>query len=151
MLATIIISTTLVAAMSSYSESIEVYHFFADGPHEALMLAQEIHEGAMLLCWVESDESEATFGPDVDTLWDLDGMSFKPPRSAEFEQVVSHMGWTQEVEVRHVALDDPTQVVDPETYEGDTLVELVVSISQGANDYGEFSWWMTEPEHENDA
>lgn len=151
MLATLIIATTVVAATSSYSESAEVYHFFADGPHEALMLAQEIHEGAMLLPWVETADMEPQFGPDVYTLWDLDEMEFHPPRSAEYEEVVSHKTWTQSVEVRHVSLEDPSTVVDPLTYEGDTLVELVVSIKNGQQDYGQFSWWMTEPEHDTDV
>lgn len=115
------------------------------------MLAQEIHEGAMLLPWVATPGMDAQFGPDVYTLWDLDEMDFKPPRSAEYEEIVSHATWTQTVAVRHVSLEDPSTVVDPLTFEGDTLVELVVQVAQNNKEYGQFSWWMTEPEHDTDV
>ncbi len=165
MLASVIIGTTLVATTSSMTESAEVYHFFSDGPQEALMLAQEIHEAAVLLAWEEA--GDASFGDDVEILWDFHDTTFHPPRSAEFEKVKSHVTWRQTVELRHVDMDDPTVVVDPDTFEGDTLVELRVHVEEldgvyetwdegdpepgVATDFGWFSWWMSEPTVEEDA
>lgn len=166
MLASLIIGTTLVATTSSMTESAEVYHFFSDGPHEALMLAQEIHEAAVLLPW-EPDDGSGNFGPDVETIWDLHEQSYHPPRSAKHEKVKSHVTWRQEVEVRHVDMDNPSVVVDPDTFEGDTLVELRVKVEEldgqyqdpaeddpapgVVTDFGWFSWWMSEPTVEEDA
>jgi hypothetical protein len=144
MLATLIIGTTVVGASSSLSQTASVYHFFTDGPHEALMLAQEIHEAAVALPW--EDNADPLFGPEVATLWDLDETEYKPPRSASYEVVTSHPLWTQEVCVEHVDLDDPNVVVDPDEFGGDTLVRLKVVISQGELEIETFKWWMTEPE-----
>ena len=166
MVASLVIGTTVVASTSSMSESAQVYHFFSDGPHEALMLAQEIHEAALLLPW-EPDAGAEGFGPDVDTLWDLHELALHPPRSAEFEKVKSHVTWRQEVEVRHVDMENPTVAVDPDTFEGDTLIELRVHVEELdglyigndesgptpgiVTDFGWFSWWMSEPTVEEDA
>jgi hypothetical protein len=146
MLATLIVGSTLVGVSSSLSTSVEVYHYFADGPHEALMLAQEIHEAALLLPWTSDASTPAGYGSDVYNLWDLDGKEYSPPRSADYQIVTSHLDWTQDVEVYHVDMEDPTVKVDPETFTGDTLVELKITISQGQQYVGEFSWWMTDPE-----
>jgi len=54
--------------------SAAMYHYFADGKHESLMLAQEIHEAALLLPWQAG--AEAKFGEDVYDLYDLDGKSY---------------------------------------------------------------------------
>ncbi|MHC5209506.1 MAG: type IV pilus modification PilV family protein [Planctomycetota bacterium] len=143
MLAVLVISTTIVASSSSMRSSVEVYHFFADGAHEALLLAQEVHEAALLLPWQPDDEAQ--FGPDVHELADLDDMTFSPPRSADYSIVTSHIGWSQVVEVNTVDLMDPTVEVDPETFPGETLTELKVSVKSGALVVGEFSWWMTDP------
>ena len=147
MLSAAIIGTTVVGAMSSLQSTAEVYHYFADGPHEALMLAQEIHEAAVLLPW-EEDPEIAGFGDDVDTFFDLHEETFKPPRSAEYEAIVSHAKWRQSVEVVHVDLADPSVVIEnPESFSGDMLVELQVTIHTETNaEMGTFSWWMTEPE-----
>jgi len=145
MLATLIVGTTIVASISSMSESAEVYHYFSDGPHEALMLAQEIHEAAVLLPWEADPGDPAVFGPDVVTVWDLDEAEFDPPRSAEYEVILSHIAWEQHVEVRVVDMADPTVEVDPDTFEGDTLTELAVTVYQGPNVAGTFKWWITEP------
>lgn len=145
MLAVLIISTTVVASTSSMRASAEVYHYFSDGKHEALMLAQEIHEAAKLLPWDAEGVEEPGFGTDVYDLWDLDGKEYSPPRSAEYDLVVSHIGWTQEVEVRVVDMDDPEVEVDPATFDGETLVELRVSVLNGSQVVDEVGWWMSEP------
>jgi hypothetical protein len=147
MLATLIIGTTVVGASSSLSQTASVYHFFTDGPHEALMLAQEIHEAAVSLPWEGS--TEAVFGEDVAVLWDLDEQEYKPPRSASYDLIVSHSLWTQEVTLDFVDLDDPNTVVDPESFGGETLVRLKVAVSLGGNEVDAFHWWMTEPEDVN--
>jgi hypothetical protein len=147
MLAVLVISTTVVASTASMHSSTEVYHYFADGQHEALMLAQEIHEAALLLPWDAEAGAPGQFGPDVAKLQDFDGKTFTPPRSAGYEVVVSNIDWTQEVEVNHVDLADPTVEVDPATFEGDTLTELKVTVKQGDVVKGVQSWWMTEPTH----
>jgi hypothetical protein len=146
MLAVLVVSTTVVASNNSLRSSVEVYHFFADGAHEALLLAQEIHEAAVLLPWEAA--GEAQFGTDVYQLDDLDGRSFSPPRSADYSVVTSHVGWTQEVEVNTVDLMDPTVEVDPATFMGATLVELKVTVKSGSLVVGDFSWWMSDPTHE---
>jgi len=147
MLAVLVISTTVVASTASMQSSTEVYHYFADGQHEALMLAQEVHEAALLLPWDADEGAPPKFGPDVAKLMDLDGMTFTPPRSAGYEVVVSNIDWSQEVEINYVDIDNPTVVVDPETFEGPTLLELKVTVKQGETVKGVQSWWMTEPTH----
>jgi hypothetical protein len=145
MLAVLVISTTLVASTDSMRGSTEVYHYFTDGKHEALMLAQEIHEAAKLLPWDSEGVPEPTYGPDVATLWDFDGKVYSPPRSAEYDVIVSHIGWTQKVEVRVVDMDHPEVEVDPDTFAGETLVELKVTVLQGALEVDSVGWWMSEP------
>jgi hypothetical protein len=144
MLATLIVGSSVVASSASLRGSTEVYHFFAEGGHEALMLAQEIHEAAVLLPWEEGEE-EDLFGDDVDEFLDLDGMVFDPPRSAEYEVVVSHQDWMQEVEIKYVDLQDPSIEVDPDDFEGDYLIELEVTIYREDDEMGVFSWWMADP------
>ncbi len=147
MLSAAIIGTTVVGAMASLQSTAEVFHYFSDGPHEALMLAQEIHEAAMLLPWEEGGES-AGFGPQISILGDFHDQTFKPPKSAEFDNIVSHKLWRQSVEVVQVDLTDPSVVIEsPESFSGDTLTELRVLIhSEDGTEMGTFSWWMTEPE-----
>lgn len=145
MLAVLIISTTLVASTSSMRTSSEVYHYFADGKHEALMLAQEIHEAAKVLPWNADAGAEAAFGADVYDLWDLDGQTYSPPRSAEYDVIVSHLGWSQEVEVRVVDMENPEVEVNPATFEGETLTELRVTIFEGELEVDSVGWWLTEP------
>lgn len=145
MLATLIVSTTIVASINSLAESAEVYHFFADGPHEALMLAQEIHEAAQLLPWEVEPGTPPNWGEDVVTIWDMNEKEFSPPRSAKYDVVVSHKGWTQEVLIHVVDLDNPNTHVDPATFEGDMLVELHVKVRNGDVLVDEFRWWLSEP------
>lgn len=146
MLATLIIGTTVVGASSSLSQTATVYHYFTDGPHEALMLAQEIHEAAVALPWSAEPGAPATFGEHVVTLWDLDEEDYKPPRSANYDVVASHGNWKQVVVVEHVDMENPTVVVDPDAFEGQTLVRLKVTILNGSVEVDSFDWWMTEPE-----
>jgi len=84
MLATLILGYTVVGATNSLSKSASVYHYFNEGAHESLMLAQEIHEAARLLPWGTAAGAPATFGPDVVTIWDLHDKTFSPPRSADY-------------------------------------------------------------------
>jgi hypothetical protein len=144
MLAVLIISTTVVASHASLTGTVSAYHYFADGAHESLLLAKEIHEAALLLPWEEGEESTVEFG-DVETLYDLDRMTFTPPRSAGYDIVTSHIGWSQAVTVRTVDMADPTQEVDPFDFEGPTLTELTVSVNDGTKVVGTYSWWLTEP------
>jgi hypothetical protein len=146
MLATLIVGTTIVATVSSMSGSAEVYHYFSDGPHESLMLAQEVHEAALMLPWEAEPGAAPNFGPDVVTLWDLDGLEFDPPRSADYEVVLSHIAWSQEMAVRVVDLENPTvEVEDPATFDGDMLTELKVTIYRADQNVGDFKWWISEP------
>ncbi len=145
MLAVLVISTTVVGSTASLHSSTEVYHYFADGKHEALMLAQEIHEAALLLPWTADASAPAAFGPSVKKLQDLDGMSFFPPRSANYAVVVSNLNWKQIVEVNQVDLNDPTVEVDPATFEGETQTQLKVTVENGGASVGTFTWWLTEP------
>lgn len=146
MLATIIIGTTVVGASSSLSQSASVYHYFTDGPHEALMLAQEIHEAALLLPWEAAPGAAANFGEGVVTLWDLDEQEYHPPRSAKYELVTSHPLWTQQVDIDFVDLEHPTTVVDPDVFEGETIPRLNVTMFNGALEIETFHWWMSEQE-----
>lgn len=145
MLATLIVGTTIVASTTSLAESAEVYHFFADGPHEALMLAQEIHEAAQLLPWEVEPGALPAWGDEIVTIWDMHGKTFSPPRSANYDIVASHVGWKQEVLIHVVDLDDPNTHVDPTTFEGDMLVELHVKVYTGQVLVDEFRWWLSEP------
>jgi len=143
MLAVLIISTTVVASTTSMQGSASIYHYFADGKHEALMLAQEIHEAALLLPWEAG--AEAKFGEDVYDLYDLDGKSYCPPRSAEYDLIVSNMSWSQVVSVKTVDLANPDVEVDPATFTGPTLVKLSVKIKEGETVVDTLSWWLSQP------
>ena len=150
MLSVVVISTSIVASTNSMGRSSEVYDYFANGKHEALMLAQEIHEAALLLPWELTAEEiaanpDGNFGPDVQVLWDLDAMAYTPPRSASYDVVISHIGWSQHVTVRVVDLNHPEIEVDPLTFDGETLTELKVVIKQQGFKVDEVSWWMTPP------
>src|SRR5262249_17423214 len=147
LLSVLVISTTVVASTASMRGSTEVYHYFADGEHEALMLAQEIHEAAILLPWDAPVGTPANFGPDVVNLSDLDGKSYAPPRSADYEVVVSNLDWSQAVEVHQVDMNNPSVEVDPATFTGKYLTELKVTVKQGDQVKGVHSWWMTAPAH----
>lgn len=142
MLAVLIIGTTLVASTTSMQSSASVYHYFADGEHEALMLAQEIHEAALLLPWQAG--AVAKFGEDVYGLYDLDGKTYAPPRSAEYDLIVSNMGWSQTVSVKTVDLANPDVEVDPATFTDPTLVKLSVTIKEGETVVDTLSWWLSQ-------
>ena len=145
MLAVLVVSTTLVASTASMHGSAQVYHFFADGKHEALMLAQEIHEAAKVLPWEHEPGATYLFGEDVFDVWDLDGKTFDPPRSGDYDVVVSHIGWSQSVEVKVVDMHNPEVEVDPETFEGSTLVDLKVTIKNGEEEVDVVDWWLSPP------
>ena len=143
MLAVLIISTTVVASHSSLTGTVQAYHYFADGAHESLLLAKEIHEAALLLPW-EEGTSSATFGA-AETLYEMDGQVYAPPRSAGYDVVTSHLGWSQTVEVKAVNMADTTQEVDPGTFIGPTLTELSVTIKDGDKVIATHSWWLSDP------
>ena len=148
MLAVLVISTTIVASHSSLMGTVATYHYFADGGHESLLLAKEIHEAALLLPWEADTGSEASFGADVHTLYELDGKVYAPPRSAGYDIVTSHLGWSQTVSVRTVSMNDPAVEVDPSTFAGQTLTELTVVVKDGEKLVGTHSWWLTDPTSE---
>jgi hypothetical protein len=148
MLAVLIISTTVVASHSSLTGTVSAYHYFADGAHESLLLAKEIHEAALLLPFKAEDEGTAHFGPDVFSLFELDDKVYSPPRSAGYDIVTSHVGWSQSVNIRTVSMADPTLEVDASTFTGPTLTELSVAVKDGEKLVGTYSWWLTEPTSE---
>ena len=76
---------------------------------------------------------------------DLDGKTFDPPRSADYDVVVSHIGWSQSVEVKVVDLAHPDVEVDPETFEGSTLVDLKVTVKNGEEEVDVVDWWLSPP------
>jgi Tfp pilus assembly protein PilV len=145
MLAVVIVSTTLLASTASMQGSAQVYHYFADGKHEALMLAQEIHEAAKLMPWTHAVGADPVFGDNVYDVWDLDGKTFNPPRSADYDIVVSHIGWSQSCEVRVVDMAHTDVEVDPATFQGPTLTELKVVIKQGSEVVDSPCWWLSTP------
>jgi hypothetical protein len=145
MLAVLIISTTVVASHSSLTGTVSAYHYFADGEHESLLLAKEIHEAALLLPWAPDPESSASFGADVHTLFEMDEKVYAPPRSAGYDVVTSHLGWSQTVDVKVVNMADPTAEVDPATFGGAKLTELSVTVKDGEKVIGTHHWWLTDP------
>ena len=145
MLAVLIISTTVVASHSSLTGTVSAYHYFADGEHESLLLAKEIHEAALLLPWEEGTASLASFGADVDTLYELDDKICAPPRSAGYDVVTSHLGWSQTIDIKTVSMADPTVEADLETFGGPKLTELSVTIRDGDKVVGTHHWWLTDP------
>ncbi len=44
-----------------------------------------------------------------------------------------------------VDMQHPDVVVDPATFQGETLVELKVTIKEGATKVDEIDWWMSQP------
>ena len=146
MIATMILGLAIVGSTTSLTQSATVYNYFAEGAHEALMLAQEIHEAAILLPWDSDPGDPAAFGPDVVNFWDLHDEEFSPPRSAAYAIVSSHTNWGQEVEIDFVDLHNPTVVVDPDLFTGPVQVRLRVTVFQGQVEVDSFDWWMTEPE-----
>lgn len=145
MLAVLVISTTVVASHSSLMGTVSAYHYFADGGHDSLLLAKEIHEAALLLPWESGTGSDASFGADVHTLFELDGKVYCPPRSAGYDIVTSHLGWSQAVDVRTVSMTNPSVEVDPSTFTGQMLTELTVVVKDGEKVVGTHSWWLSEP------
>jgi len=148
MLAVLVISTTVVGSTASLQSSTQVYHYFTDGKHEALMLAQEIHEAALLLPWSAPESSPALFGSGISELADLDGKTFAPPRSADYDVVISHLTWSQVVELHQVDLEHPDVVVDPATFDGQMQTELKVTVKSAGVEVGTFTWWLAEPTHD---
>ncbi len=148
MLAVLVISTTVVGSTASLQSSTEVYHYFADGKHEALMLAQEIHEAAQLLPWTVPEGSPPLFGSAVSKLADLDGKTFSPPRSADYDVVISHIPWSQTVELHQVDLEHPEVEVDPADFDGQMQTELKVIVKKSGVEVGTFTWWLAEPTHD---
>ena len=141
LVATLIVGSALVAAMSSLTAATQSQSALATGPTTALTLANEIHTLALGLPRTAGDGSPAHVGDDVAVLDDLDGASFSPPIDSRRGSLTSSTGWSQVVRVDPVALSAPT-VTDEDRSSSDTLLKLTVTVRQGADAAGTYSWWI---------
>ena len=141
LVATLIVGSALVAAMSSLTVAAQSQSALATGPTTALTLANEIHTLAVGLPRTEGDGSPAHAGGDVAVLDDLDGATFSPPIDARRGSLTSSTGWSQAVRIDPVALAAPTAADDGRD-SADTLLRLTVTVSQGADSAGTYSWWI---------
>lgn len=144
LISTVVVSTAIVATMTTVADSARVYDYFANGPYTALLVAQEVHEAALTLPW-EADPAatEGLFGPDVFVIQDLDGKSIQPARTAEFSTITNPLNWKQQVEINEVDPNDPSI---PAYLDPDALLELEVKVFDPADTLvGTFTWWMSPP------
>ena len=141
LIATLIVGSALVAAMSSLTAAAQSQSLMATGPTTALTLANEIHTLAVGLSRAEGDGSPAHTGGEVAVLDDLDGASFSPPIDARKSSLAASTGWSQAVRIDPVALATPSAVDDGRD-SSDTLLKLTVTVRQGAADAGTYSWWI---------
>ena len=144
LISTVVVSTAIVATMTTVADSARVYDYFANGPYTALLVAQEVHEAALVLPWeADAGATEGLFGPDVFELGDLDGMSIQPARTAEFNPITNPLNWKQEIVLNEVDPSDPTI---PAFLDPDALLELEVKVyDPDDNPVGTFTWWMSPP------
>lgn len=141
LLATLIVGSMLVAAMTSLSSAAQTHSALATSPTTALALANEIHTLALALPRAAGDGSPARAGGEVAVLDDLDGASFTPPIDARKGSLHASTGWSQAVSVDPVALAAPA-VTDDALSGSDTLLKLTVTVRQGSAAAGTYSWWI---------
>jgi prepilin-type N-terminal cleavage/methylation domain-containing protein len=141
LVATLIVGSALVAAMGALTSATQSQSALATGPTTALTLANEIHTLALALPRAAGDGTPAHAGGEVAVLDDLDGASFSPPIDARRGSLSSSTGWSQAVRVDPVALAAPT-VADDDRSSSDTLLKLTVTVRQGADAAGTYSWWI---------
>jgi type II secretory pathway pseudopilin PulG len=141
LVATLVVGSALVAAMSSLTAATQSQSALATGPTTALTLANEIHTLALGLPRTAGDGTPARAGGEVAVLDDLDGASFSPPIDAQRGSLAASTGWSQAVSVDPVALAAPT-VTDEDRSSSDTLLKLTVTVRQGAAAAGTYSWWI---------
>ena len=142
LLAVIVIGVALVAASASQLGSLQVQAATAPQGEAARVLAEEIHQAALRLPWSAPVDAIPLFGGDVSMLSDLDGRVFSPPRSGADTALQAFEGWSQSVELRSV---DPAEPTVPVQAGQAALIELSVTIHQGVEERGCFSWWLARP------
>lgn len=140
MLATLVVGSALVAAMTSLSTTARTQAVLATGPTTALTLANEIHTLALSLPRTAGDGSPARAGSEVAVLDDLDGAIFSPPIDARKAALTSSIGWTQTVDVEPIDLAGAGE--DEEDASSSTLLKLTVAVRQGSAAAGTFTWWI---------
>ena len=141
LVATLIVGSALVAAMSSLTVAAQSQSALATEPTTALTLANEIHTLAVGLSRAEGDGSPAHTGDEIAVLDDLDGASFSPPIDARRSSLAASTGWSQAVSIDPVALAVPA-TADAGRDSADTLLKLTVTVRQGASPAGTYSWWI---------
>jgi Tfp pilus assembly protein PilV len=142
MLAVLVIGVVLVAASASQLGTLQVRAATGPSAEPAQMLAREIHQVALRLPWSTATDAPPLFDGDVAVLSDLDGRVVSPPRTGADTALEAYEDWSQVVSVRAVDPDQPTEPAQPGQA---PLTELCVSIRQGGQEVGQFSWWLARP------
>jgi hypothetical protein len=141
LLATLVAGTMLVTATSALSAAAETRDQIAGQPVAAWALAREIHSLALTLPHTTGDGQPAANGAGVALLEDLDGAVFSPPISAARATLTDAAGWSQVVAIDVVQLDDP-QSLAPDPTATATLLRLTVTVLQGRDSRGSYTWWL---------
>ncbi|MHC5209537.1 MAG: hypothetical protein ACYTG2_02320 [Planctomycetota bacterium] len=141
LIATVLVGTALVAASAAFTGAVKTQDSLAGEPTTALALAREIHGLALLLPRDAGDGVPATLPSEVAVLDDLDGATFSPPVDAGLTVRSEATGWSQAVDIARVDLASPgTLAVDADG--DDALLRLTVTVKQGADVAGTYSWWI---------
>jgi hypothetical protein len=141
LVATVLVGTALVAATAALTGAVKTKDILAGEPTTALGLAREIHGLALLLPRTAGDGVPASVPSEVVVLDDLDGATFSPPIDAGLTVRSSATGWSQAIDIARVDLASPgTLVVDDGG--DDALLRLTVTIRQGAEVEGTYTWWL---------
>jgi hypothetical protein len=141
LVATLVAGIALSAVATAIGQAAILKQTQDENPSQAIMLATTIHTLAMQLPRETWDGSPATSGATLETLGDLTGAVFSPPIDLKRATRTALAGWSQEVSLREVGIDDPTTdaAVSGETQ---TLWEVSVTIKQGSEIEGSYVWWV---------
>jgi prepilin-type N-terminal cleavage/methylation domain-containing protein len=140
-LATVVAGVGMSAAMSALSQAAIFKTAQSSGSVIADELAKGIHVLALSLPRDTWDGSPATSAANLDVFEDLGGAVFQPPVTAGRFVRADLPGWSQRAVLTKVALDDPSRaaiLADGDAY----LWEMRVTIKNGVENMGDFSWWI---------
>jgi hypothetical protein len=141
LIATALVGTALVAASVALTGAVKTQDALAGDSTTALGLAREIHGLALLLPRTPGDGVPAAGPGDVAVLEDLDGATFCPPIDARLAEQSASPDWSQEVGLARVDLDAPGTLAAGDDGD-DALLRLTVTIRQGADVEGTYTWWI---------
>lgn len=139
-IAAFIAAIAVVAGITSITQSVKTQKAQQADPLTAYSLASEIHALALTLPRTGTGPA-ATAPSGVTVLANLNGADFSPPINARLVRRADLGAWRQQSTVRMVKLSDPTALATVADGQA-VLHELIVTISEGAEVRGTYSWWL---------